>query len=104
MLVGRRYRLPTVLFRFFAPLLHRRSNLHRQMHAENAAFSRFALHRYITAVFVDDFGNDGQPRPTPCGLVVKNGLKMLSRWRDRCRSRGRSPKLPHWHRLRGFSP
>jgi len=62
MLVGRRYRLPTVLFRFFAPLLHRRSNLHRQMHAENAAFSRFALHRYITAVFRPTiFGNDGQP-------------------------------------------
>jgi len=29
-------------------------------------------------------------------------LKMLSRWRDRCRSRGRSPKLPHWLGGAGF--
>ena len=36
------------------------SPLHRQQHVEHAAFARFALHCYFTAVFIHDFRNDGQ--------------------------------------------
>jgi len=52
-----------------------------QEHAENAAFTRFALHCYLTAVLVHDLGNDGQAQAHALRLVVKNGLKMPSRCR-----------------------
>ena len=34
--------------------------VHGQQHAEDAAFARLALHCYLTAVFVDDLGDDRQ--------------------------------------------
>ena len=51
--------------------------VHRQNHAENAALSRFALHRYLTAVLVDDFGNDGQPEANPLRLGSEERIENI---------------------------
>ncbi len=39
-----------------------------QEHAKGAAFAGFALHYYLTAVFIDDFRNNGQAETDALGL------------------------------------